>query len=132
MGDSRYGMTNPVRAQLVLRKEPVPRSWRAAQNGCGSVGVAGAGPRSARREDGPVPAGLGGRDHPAAGTRASAAVTYFLPVPPGARHRRCPRHLPGPGRIPRPRRMSAKLESLPLGDVHGTRVNSGFERKMTA
>lgn len=23
-------------------------------------------------------------------------MTYFLPVSPGARHRRCPRHLPGP------------------------------------
>lgn len=68
----------------------------------GSVGAAGAELRSAapgesraRREDGPVPAGLRGWGHPEAGTCGSAAVTYFLPVPPGARHRRCPRHLPG-------------------------------------
>lgn len=47
MGDSRYGMTNPVRAQLVLRREPVPRAWRGAQSGRGSVGAAGAELRSA-------------------------------------------------------------------------------------
>lgn len=79
-------MTNPDRAQLTLWSG---NRCRGAQSGSGArrVGAAGA------AHGGKAGPGRNPRPRP---PRGSAAVTQIPPAPPGARHRRCPRHLPGP------------------------------------
>lgn len=97
-------MTNPVRAQLVLRREPVPRSRRRAQSGCGSVGEAGQGlaPHGGRTGRSRQDSAASPRPVPAHRRRdpLSAASSRRTTSP-------LPRHLPGPVRAPRPPRCAA-------------------------